>query len=31
MTKNSIIEKVSAQHYQLQNNLKLYQYLLLKI
>lgn len=31
MTKNSIIEKVSAQHYQFQNNLKLYQYLLLKI
>lgn len=31
MTKNSIIEKVSAQHYQFQNDLKLYQYLLLKI
>lgn len=31
MTKNSIIEKVSAKHYQFQNNLKLYQYLLLKI
>lgn len=31
MTKNSIIQKVSAQHYQFQNNLKLYQYLLLKI
>lgn len=31
MTKNSIIEKVSAQHYPFQNDLKLYQYLLLKI